>query len=344
MATRRAASLVLVFTAATAITVAVTRTYLVLADYPSLGGEVFHLAHALWGGLFLVLSLVLILAVGNSWSAPIGSAIGGVGAGLFVDEVGKFITRKNDYLFPLAATIIYAFLVSLAAVTLYLVRRTRDSARSHAHAALELFHRAFDGTITDAQVHDLRLHLAQAKEYVAEPKPSSLLEALERAVPFVEVNQRPVGAWNRRLRSVGQFIGKTLTPSVTRRIVLILLIFHAIAGTLLLGSQILNHDVFPNAVNGVGIGPLARALTDLSVVAWCAASILALAAAFVSMRKPENARLVARLGTISMLCLLTVGNSLAAYVDQFAVLADAVLQVTTLAAIVRYSRFYAESD
>lgn len=51
-----ASSLVLLFAGACAITIAATRVYLVLTGYPRVGGEVSHIARALWGGLLLTIA------------------------------------------------------------------------------------------------------------------------------------------------------------------------------------------------------------------------------------------------------------------------------------------------
>jgi hypothetical protein len=124
-----AGTLVTVFAVATALTIGCTRVYLDLTGYPSVGGKVYHLAHALWGGLFLMIACVLLLAVRGRWVDATSAVVGGVGAGLFVDEVGKFITRKNDYFFPLAAPIVYLCILALVYAAYAAGRRQRDPAR-----------------------------------------------------------------------------------------------------------------------------------------------------------------------------------------------------------------------
>ena len=51
-----ASSLVFLFAGACAITIAATRAYFVLPGYPRAGGEVSHIARALWGGLLLTIA------------------------------------------------------------------------------------------------------------------------------------------------------------------------------------------------------------------------------------------------------------------------------------------------
>src|SRR5207253_3195428 len=109
--------------AAFAITVIVVRVSLQLSGYPQIGNGTFHIAHLLWGGLLLFATVIIMLIWSNHWVLWTASIAGGIGVGLFIDEVGKFITQNNDYFFPLAFPIIYAFL--LACVWLYL--RVRHS-------------------------------------------------------------------------------------------------------------------------------------------------------------------------------------------------------------------------
>ena len=101
------------------VTVVVTRLYLALTGYPQIGGGEYHLAHALWGGLLLLVGGIVALLWSNPWVQPTTAVCVGAGSGLFVDEVGKFITKQNDYFTPLAAPIIYScFLAVLGVATL----------------------------------------------------------------------------------------------------------------------------------------------------------------------------------------------------------------------------------
>ena len=118
----RAESYVLTLLVAFALTVIATRVYLESADYPQIGNSVLHIAHALWGGLLLFVAVLLPLVLANRWAIQASALLGGMGIGLFIDEVGKFITQANDYFFPPALSIIYGFF-PLTVIVYLLYRR-----------------------------------------------------------------------------------------------------------------------------------------------------------------------------------------------------------------------------
>ncbi len=107
-----------------AASITVTRAFLYLTGYPQVGGGEIHIAHVLWGGLIMFLALLILLLYSNRHIHTFAACLSGIGVGLFIDEVGKFITQENDYFYPIAAPIIYVFFL-LTLLVYIIVRRSR---------------------------------------------------------------------------------------------------------------------------------------------------------------------------------------------------------------------------
>lgn len=76
-------------------TVLVTRGLLAATGYPKIGTGELHIGHVLWGGLLLGVAVLLIgmETQTRTWAA----SIAGIGFGLFIDELGKFLTKDVNY-------------------------------------------------------------------------------------------------------------------------------------------------------------------------------------------------------------------------------------------------------
>src|SRR5262249_62232478 len=71
----------------------------------------------LWGGLMMAAAILLLVSYLDRGSVEFAAILGGIGFGTFIAEVGKFVTRDNDYFFQPSIAVIYVafILVFLAA-------------------------------------------------------------------------------------------------------------------------------------------------------------------------------------------------------------------------------------
>jgi len=145
------------FLIATVVAILATRWYLELTGYPQLGGGGLHIAHMLWGGLLLVIALLMNLLLLDRRVLNSSAVIGGVGFGLFIDELGKFITADNDYFYQPTIALIYLILILLYLGLRTVIKYSEISPEEYLANALHL--------VSDGVIHGL---LPQTRDRIQE--------------------------------------------------------------------------------------------------------------------------------------------------------------------------------
>ena len=159
-----AADYLLISLVAFGITVVSCRVFLHLTGYPQIGNDVLHIAHALWGGLLLFVAVLLLVMLTNRWAIKTSALLSGIGIGLFIDEVGKFITQTNDYFFPPALSLIYGFFILNVFIYLYFRRPHQKDPRKAMYHAFEGLEETLDGDLDTEEAARIEAHLAIAKQ------------------------------------------------------------------------------------------------------------------------------------------------------------------------------------
>lgn len=190
-----------------ALSVLATRSFLEATGYPQIASGEFHIAHVMWGGLLLFAAALLLLIWRGRKIHRVGSLLTGIGFGLFIDEVGKFITQSNDYFYPLAAPIIYAFFL----LTVFIYTRVRGQqtgdAQADVHGVLEILERAMDPNLPVQEETQIRQRLSRIASESSHPDAARLAS---HALGFLEEKKdRPknldtgsLNQWRERLRAV----------------------------------------------------------------------------------------------------------------------------------------------
>jgi hypothetical protein len=336
-----------------ALTVVAVRGVLKLTGYAQLGNDSVHIAHVLWGGLALFAAALVLLVVANRWALVLGAVLSGGGVGLFIDEVGKFITQSNDYFTPAAAPIIYALFLATVLVYLRVRRPPGRDPRGEMYRALEQMSGVLDHEMSRHEIAELSQRLeevrASTQNEAVRRLATAMLAYVESEAPSI-VEPRPgrtqilaarIRKWGRRvftrprLRTFLMFA--LLVGGAYAVLEIALLAFLAVAPASS-ATEVLHGLVSPGELAALSdkIWFGVRAVLEGGVgLASLAGAVL------IGCGREKRGLSMAAAGLIID---LTVVNLLVFYQDQSKALITTLLQYIVLAALFSYRHIYAESQ
>jgi hypothetical protein len=325
----RAETYILTSLVAFAVTVIATRVFLELSGYPQISNDVLHIAHALWGGLLLIIAAFLPLAYANRWALQASALLGGIGTGLFVDEVGKFITQTNNYFFPPALSLIYGLVLVNVLVYLTFRRYREHDPRSAMYHAFEVLQDAWDEDLDTAEAAHVEAHLAIARQ----SERSEIVTLANAVGAYLENEKEHLLAaepdmWKRFNTWVDR-VGKRLGRRRHRTLISVVLILWTVfviryvvvlvQGGTGLSSQVVQWRGVLTAFQGVIGGTMLLALT-------------------VWLVRSETWGL--KLAAGGFLVSLVVLQTLYFYISQFSAITATLLQLACLQILLTYNRWY----
>jgi hypothetical protein len=331
-----------------AASVVLTRLFLMLTGFPKIGEGEFHVAHVLWGGLLLFVAALLPLVFANRWVYTVSALLNGLGVGLFIDEVGKFITQNNDYFYPLAAPIIYGFFLITVLIYFQVRRPPSQNARAELYRALDMFQEMLDHDLDEQERADLETQLQHVIQHADQPDQARLASVLTDFLAADTLYLAPdvPTLWERLVQRGRAFEARWIGPRRLKVIIISglgLFSFVAVAepAVILLGL------FSPGALEDIARHLIEQGqVTGLYSLQWFfvgqalqgVVGIVLLAAALLMFTGRD--RRGSQLGYFGLLASLTSVNLLTLYYNQFGNLLLIVIEFGLLLALLHYRRRY----
>jgi len=325
-------------------TVSIVRSFLALSGYPQIGSGTLHIAHVLWGGLVLYIAAILPLIYLNPRLHIIGAILSGVGMGLFIDEVGKFITRQYDYFFPAAAPIMYVFFLLVVILVIMIRRPKAVDGRAELAQALEIvreqLYRPLEPVEREHIEGDLSKVLDGDPDTLHQDMAKHLLELI-RSDPRTAPETRPAW-WLRLTKQFEQWLTERRLSWLLGTGMMLLSVV-----TFKNPLQVWLERVIPNSAlvaflqshAGRQIAPAdAPLLFNTRLVLEVLVGLLLLVS--VGLLAAGKKRLACNLGYFSLLISLVVLDMLLFYFEQFSTVAIVLLQFVVLFGVIFYRQRY----
>lgn len=329
-----------------ALSVTLTRAFLNLTGFPQVGNKELHFAHVLWGGLVLFAASIIPLIFANRWVYPLGAILSGIGVGLFIDEVGKFITQSNNYFYPPAAPIIYGFFLLTVLLYSRIKRKPSHDDRTELYHVLDLLEEVLEHELDHSERDDLVVTLENVKSTSNDDDYRHLAEELLHFLNSPRLNpNQPALFLSDRLRL---FIKYTNDRWISNRV----LYFFCTFSLLFLGFYTIffPFQVFLSTRSPAQLMTLIQPLVQAQLVRssvgmdWFSAR-LALEAAVGTLLVVSGFLLLFRkirkglsLAFFSLLLIFTTVDLLIFYYDQFSTIIFVTIQLIVLFAITAYQQ------
>jgi ABC-type multidrug transport system fused ATPase/permease subunit len=204
------------------------RAFLTATGFPRVGGGELHIAHMLWGGALMLVALILLLSFLDRSVQHAAAIIAGLGFGTFVDEIGKFLTTDNDYLFQPAIALIYVIFVVIFLVGRAIAGRRVLTETEALANALDLL----EGTLGERLEPEDRARIDVLLD--ASASDSELAAAVRSYLAKVPSRPDEEAWWERIPRWAAQRYAELASDPGFERVVSIAVIFYA--GAAVLGS------------------------------------------------------------------------------------------------------------
>lgn len=162
----------------------VIRLFLHLTGYPQIGGGTgLHVAHVLFGGMFMMAAVMMLLIFMGRQVRMTATFIGGIGFGMFIDEVGKFLTSNNNYFYQPSIAIMYVVFIAIFLVVRYVITAWPWSEEEYLMNALNEMEMAPAGIFSDDEKRRTIYYLHQCGQNGLAAALQDIVGALDTAPP-----------------------------------------------------------------------------------------------------------------------------------------------------------------